>query len=426
MRFRESCSKASRHVLTFLTAISTLVLIAAAPLWPDSYGRTRVAATSHREVVGPLGAPTGDRDRYIRVTSARGRLHVEVRNSSSVFRPESRLRRFDPQTRESWGWSVSLASDAPSRGDVLPFLACPPQTILGFGVRQEHQSYEYERVEAPNQSEMSTTTTLATVPYPLVLLLAALAPLARLVRWLRTPVKGGTRARPWYFHGGPWAAGATVASTSMLIAVVAFGILSYRYQSWARWDFRPAVPDSVPSEPWPRSQRTLLCFRQGVLEVEQETTFATRDMRPEVEAVRNSEEDTHADLGAGISGLQPSRLARWLGGASQPWEFGGFLYFGHDGFHSLITDADGAWVPMPYRLRFARVPCWALALVLSVLPLWWLTRHRRRRLRRRRAAAGLCVACGYDLRASGAMCPECGTARESRIVDKAATPLPQP
>ena len=58
----------------------------------------------------------------------------------------------------------------------------------------------------------------------------------------------------------------------------------------------------------------------------------------------------------------------------------------------------------------AWVPHWALLLasaILSILPAAWLIRDRERQWRIKH---GLCLKCGYDLRASKERCPECGAA----------------
>lgn len=53
-------------------------------------------------------------------------------------------------------------------------------------------------------------------------------------------------------------------------------------------------------------------------------------------------------------------------------------------------------------------PIFVVAALFAPLPLADVMLIRRRRRRERRLAAGLCVRCGYDLRASPDRCPECG------------------
>jgi hypothetical protein len=55
--------------------------------------------------------------------------------------------------------------------------------------------------------------------------------------------------------------------------------------------------------------------------------------------------------------------------------------------------------------RALSVPHWTLALILALPPAIWAGLYLRRR---RRHKAGLCPACGYDLRATPDRCPECG------------------
>ena len=114
---------------------------------------------------------------------------------------------------------------------------------------------------------------------------------------------------------------------------------------------------------------------------------------------------------------------------------GGYVRIAHPGVPKF---ADGwkytaAAPPNPWRLRFTclgfsywnttlppmrqrgslytvgfMVPHGLLAAPLAIAPAvaarrWGLARRRRLRI-----AAGLCVACGYDMRASAERCPECG------------------
>jgi hypothetical protein len=64
-------------------------------------------------------------------------------------------------------------------------------------------------------------------------------------------------------------------------------------------------------------------------------------------------------------------------------------------------------VPHYVHLYF---PLWSVACLALVLPVWRLGRSVHRQFRRRvRRSKGLCVNCGYDVRATPERCPECGS-----------------
>jgi hypothetical protein len=69
----------------------------------------------------------------------------------------------------------------------------------------------------------------------------------------------------------------------------------------------------------------------------------------------------------------------------------------HDRLHALLG-----------TVLYSRIAIWALGIHLATLA--GLYQSRRRRLRKQ--MAGLCLVCGYDLRASPERCPECGTVVE--------------
>ena len=60
------------------------------------------------------------------------------------------------------------------------------------------------------------------------------------------------------------------------------------------------------------------------------------------------------------------------------------------------------------------VPYWSMLLVPAMPFAFAIARWRRRRSRIRR---GLCLVCGYDLRATPDRCPECGTSVPTKLAD---------
>ena len=78
--------------------------------------------------------------------------------------------------------------------------------------------------------------------------------------------------------------------------------------------------------------------------------------------------------------------------------------------HLLFTKEGG----LPRSERWM-ILAYALMLVLA---LWLLSRKRREQ---RRHEMGLCLTCGYDLRATPDRCPECGTPVHADLVRKPLT-----
>ncbi len=76
------------------------------------------------------------------------------------------------------------------------------------------------------------------------------------------------------------------------------------------------------------------------------------------------------------------------------------------GYNGLRT----TWLPSlgsPGKSLY--LPLWMPTLLFGLWPAWLLLPLHRRRKRKK---LGLCVKCGYDLRASKERCPECGTTIE--------------
>ena len=78
----------------------------------------------------------------------------------------------------------------------------------------------------------------------------------------------------------------------------------------------------------------------------------------------------------------------------------GFDWRGKD--NSRVDPREGLYV---YREAFFSIPYWLIVLLCSGFG-WWI--GRRARVVRQRRRRGLCVACGYDVRATPSRCPECG------------------
>jgi hypothetical protein len=70
---------------------------------------------------------------------------------------------------------------------------------------------------------------------------------------------------------------------------------------------------------------------------------------------------------------------------------------------------------LPVHYQVLKVPYWLIIALCGLLPAHSLLGVPAALRRRRRRLKGLCMHCGYDLRASEGRCPECGTAKPNAL-----------
>ena len=159
------------------------------------------------------------------------------------------------------------------------------------------------------------------------------------------------------------------ASAFLLVALLLASIISGRYLVWANWQARSCKSN------W--SARIVFGF----------LVFTHLRLDPPEEQLPPSESGWRVR----ITHVNDEDSAMFSSQADR-FRFAGVAYYA---LHSFGLSQ--------YDLM---VPIWIPAFSLAVAPSVAIYRCIRRR---RRHAAGRCLTCGYDLRGSEGVCPECGT-----------------
>lgn len=90
------------------------------------------------------------------------------------------------------------------------------------------------------------------------------------------------------------------------------------------------------------------------------------------------------------------------------------------GFAWTVRKANNEkWIPkFTWTGYCVAAPNWFVQLLTAIPLVAWVMSRRKRRQLQNRLRAGLCPACGYDLRASPERCPECGRVSTAELTIK--------
>jgi hypothetical protein len=151
----------------------------------------------------------------------------------------------------------------------------------------------------------------------------------------------------------------------------------------ALWVRSRETGESFTRRSFSNATRTYRSFTVGWVSGDLYTAYTSSPVLPEVGPARLSKADgtwRHATF----KPAPPSR--------------GWYWYEGHDSAGTPGSLGPGHGFVTGLHL-------WAVAVLTLILPTLWI---RSRRTVHKRQRLGLCLACGYDLRATPERCPECG------------------
>ena len=210
------------------------------------------------------------------------------------------------------------------------------------------------------------------------------------------------------------------ASLILLLVVAALWARSYRPEELVWADPRPPLAFPCTRAPWSEgrpAQRASAAWSVWAAVGDHGTLWLVQGRYVTYESGEGGPYFLPEE--AGWHWRQPSPLLDEIRGSA------GFMTArcGLSSFDAQGQAFQSGWPGLVYFQRVVGVgfPFWWLLLVGAVPLAMWGIITRRRRRQGRRALLGLCLTCGYDLRASSERCPECGTPVPADLVRRPMT-----